>query len=358
MVNIRDVAARAAVAPMTVSRVLNNPDAVSVDTRKRVEEAIADLHYVPNMVGQGLRKRRTMVLGLVVSDITNPFAVQQIQGVTKAARAAGYTVIFAHTEHSADEELHQLRSLIERRVDGVLLSPVYNTPDSVEFVQRQRRPIAVLGYDMAGLDVDVVRCDTDAAARSLTEFLIDLGHRSIAMLSGSENIVTAVERARGYTRAMTEAGLGVRITYGRFTPESGYEMAMSALRAPERPTALVTASNFIALGAAEAASALGLRVPEDLSITTFDNARTDLVHDPFFTGIVQPVAEMASAGTDMVIERASGQVAGPGRDRIFPTTFEVHRSTAPPSREPASSRAPSSAATRRGHHNEVKGSQQ
>ncbi|GAA3634841.1 substrate-binding domain-containing protein [Microbacterium awajiense] len=330
MANIRDVARHASVAPMTVSRVLNQPDAVSVETRMRVEAAIQELKYVPNMVGQGLRKRRTMALGLLVSDITNPFAIQQIQGVTRAARESDYTVIFGHTESSPAEEMRQLRSLIERRVDGVLLSPVYGTPEAIDFVREQSLPIVVLDYAMPDMDVDVVRCDTRAASRELTRYVLERGHERIAMLSGDEAIITARDRATGFQEAMAEAGLPAPVSFGHYTSESGFEMAMGMLDSPRRPTALVTASNFIAMGAAEAAQELGLAVPDDLSIVTFDNARTDMVHDPFFTGVVQPVTEMSSAATVMLLDRILGRYDGPGRDEIFPTSFEAHRSTAPP----------------------------
>ncbi|WP_396667456.1 LacI family DNA-binding transcriptional regulator [Microbacterium sp. R86528] len=329
MTTIRDVANHASVAPMTVSRVLNQPDSVSPETRERVEESIAALKYVPNMLGQGLRKKRTMALGLIVSDITNPFAIQQIRGVTRAARDNGYTVIFGHTESDPEEELKQLRALIERRVDGIILSPVYNTPESVNFVQGQKLPVTVLDYPMPENDVDVVRCDTHLAARELTDYVLDLGHRRVAMLSGDLAIVTARERAEGFEEAMAARGYSAPVEYGHFTPESGYEMALGVLQSESRPTALVTASNFIALGAAEAARELGLSIPEDLSIVTFDNARTDTVLDPFFTGVVQPIAEMATVATHFLLDRILQRYGGTGRDEILPTIFEVHRSTAP-----------------------------
>ncbi|WP_341978096.1 LacI family transcriptional regulator [Microbacterium sp. LTA6] len=330
MSTIRDVAERAAVAPMTVSRVLNNPDSVSPETRGRVEAAITELRYIPNRVGLGLRRKRTKAIGLIVSDITNPFTIQQITGVGTAARENGYTVIFAQTESDPAEELRQLRSMIERRVDGVILSPVFNTPESVDFAQHARSEIVVLGYPMPDNDVDVVRCDTRTAAKAATEHLLDLGHRRIAMLSGAETIVTARERADGYRDAMRDAGVAPVVQFGAFTAGSGHEMASVVLRASEPPTALVTAGNVIALGAAQAARALGLSIPGDLSVTTFDNARTDVVLDPFFSGVIQPISEMAASATALLLQRIEGEYDGPGRDVLFPTTWDVHSSTGPP----------------------------
>ncbi|MCY7287271.1 MAG: LacI family transcriptional regulator [Cryobacterium sp.] len=330
MTTIRDVARRARVAPMTVSRVLNNPDSVSAATRTRVRTAIDELSYIPNMIGQALRHKLTGAIGLVVSDITNPFAIQQITGVSGAARERGFSVIFAQTESDPDEEMRQLRSMIERRVDGIILSPVFNTPDSVDFVSSARGTVVVLGYPMPHNDVDVVRCDTRAAAHHATEHLLRLGHRRISMLSGAAGIVTARERAEGYENAMRAAGLEPDVRYGAFTITSGLEMATAALVADARPTALVTASNFIALGAAQAAQRAGLSIPNDLSVTTFDNSSTDVVLDPFFTGVIQPVADMAAAATTLLIDRIQQRLVGPGREVVMPTTFEVHGSTAPP----------------------------
>lgn len=256
---------------MTVSRVLNDPDSVSGATRDRVQAAIDELSYIPNMVGQALRKKSTGAIGLVVSDITNFFAIDQITGVSEAARNAGLSVVFAHTESDAAEELRQIRSLIERRVDGIILSPVFNGPESVDFVQKAQRHIVVIGYPMPQNDVDVVRSDSLLAAARATEHLVALGHRHIAMLSGSAEIVTARERAEGYEAAMRAAGLEPIVRFGAFTPASGLEMATELLSADVAPSAFVTASNFIALGAAHAARSAGLSIPDDISITTFDS---------------------------------------------------------------------------------------
>lgn len=316
---------------MTVSRVLNSPDSVSPKTRARVQAVIAELNYVPNMIGQTLRTNRTMVIALVVAEISNPFAIQQIRSVGDAARRDGYTVLFAHTEASAENELTQLRALVQRRVDGIVLAPVTNRPDSVDFVQGQGLPISVIGYPMPENDVDVVRCDTGTASRQLTEYLIALGHERLAMLSGPRDIVTAQERTDGFVAALRGAGISaVALHNAPYTVEGGYRMGLSVLGSHDRPTAIVTANNFIAIGAAKAARELGMRVPEDVSIVTFDNARSDSVLDPFFTGIIQPAAEMAELATGMLLDRLAGDYDGAGREVILPTRFEVHDSTAPP----------------------------
>jgi DNA-binding LacI/PurR family transcriptional regulator len=178
-------------------------------------------------------------------------------------------------------------------------------------------------------DADTVRCDSISAARSLTEQMLGLGHARVAMLSGPEAIVTARERAFGYSEAMLAAGLTPDVHFGNFSPESGYRMATDLLAQENRPTAFITANNFIALGAARAAADLGVPVPEALSISTFDSLSTDIVLEPFFTGVVQPVERLGSLATSMLLERVLGVYSGPGRAVILPTSIEVHLSTGP-----------------------------
>jgi len=330
MATIREVATRAAVAPITVSRVLNAPDTVAPATRTRVEAAIAELNYVPNILGQGLRHKHTQTIGLVISDIRNPFHVAMIEAVEDVAHDHDYAVVFVNAAASDVREREQLRTLIARRVDGILLVPVYNTPESVDYVQRHGIPIAVIGYPMPDNDVDVVRCDSVRAAKELTDYLIALGHRRLAMLSGPERIVTAVERATGYEQALGSAGLELAenpVVFGQFDPVVSRQLARGVLDVSDPPTAIVTASNFIALGVAHAAADIGVRVPEDLSIATFDAPLTDFVLDPFFTGIVQPASDMARIAAEHLFDFVDGR--GEPRDTILPTTFEVHASTGP-----------------------------
>ena len=333
MANIKEVARAAGVSPITVSRVLNEPETVSLATRSKVEAAITSLNYVPNIVGQALRHKKTNTIALVISDIRNPFYVPMIRAVEAVASAHGYDVLLANTEASAETEMRQLRALVGRRVDGVVLAPVYNTPDSVSFLQSHNVPATVVDYQMPQNDVNVVRCDTRTATTMLTQHLIDLGHCRLAMITGPQGIVTAQDRAEGYRDALRRAGLSIQdnpVHFGEFDPRSGHHLATKVLSADGRPTALVTASNFIAIGATHAARELGLRVPEDLSIVTFDAPRSELVLDPFFTSVVQPAFEIAEVATNLLFEELSGQGVRIHREVILPTTLEVNSSTSAP----------------------------
>ncbi|HXF63731.1 MAG TPA: LacI family DNA-binding transcriptional regulator, partial [Caldilineaceae bacterium] len=177
---IRDVAERAGVAPITVSRVLNNSGYVSAEVRARVQEAAAALHYVPNLLAHSFRSDRTHTLALVVTDITNPFWTTVARGVEDVASQQGFHVIFCNTDESEAKQARYLSLLVRRRVDGVLLVPASSNGDAVRALQAQRVKVVVLDRRIDGGGVDVVRGASTDGARRLTEHLIQLGHRRIA----------------------------------------------------------------------------------------------------------------------------------------------------------------------------------
>ena len=332
MANIRDVAKRAGVTRTTVSRVINNSGYVKDETRQRVEAAIAELNYVPNLLGQSLRNKQTNTIGLLIADISNPFWIPVIRGVESVASENGYNVILCDTDTSETKEMAHLENLLKKQVDGIVIAPIRNTPGPVAFTQKQNVPIVVVGYPMPNVDVDIVRCDTEEAAYDIVRVLLDLGHRRIAALTGPENIVTATDRVAGYKRALREAGIAIEdelIQYGHFLPEKGYEMAQKMLNLNPLPTAVVTGNNFIAIGATKALYEAGVRIPEDMSVVTFDGPPPDLVIDPFFTMVSQPGFEMGTQAANLILHRLAGEADTPCQEKILPTQIITYSSTAP-----------------------------
>jgi len=331
MANISDVARRAGVTPMTVSRVINNSDYVKDETRQRVEAAIAELNYIPNLLGQSLRNKQTNTIGLLIADISNPFWIPVIRGAERVASENGYNVILCDTDTSETKEQAQLENLLRKQVDGILIAPIRNVPGPVEFTQKQHVPIVVIGYPMPGVDVDIVRCDTEEAGYNIVRLLLALGHRRIAALTGPENIVTAVDRVAGYKRALSEAGIPIEdelIQYGHFLPEKGFEMAQRMLKLDPLPSAVVTGNNFIAIGATKALYEAGIRIPEDMSVVTFDGPPPDLVIDPFFTMVSQPGYELGTQAAELLLQRITGQKDLPRREIILPHQIITYSSTA------------------------------
>ncbi len=270
MATIHDVAKRAGVAPITVSRVINNSGYFSQDTRARVEAAIAELEYMPNRLASSLRSKRTNTLALVITDITNPFFTTLARGVEDTASDAGYTVVFCNTDESDVKEQKYLQVLLQQQVDGILLVPARSTAASLDVIRKQATPVVILDRRMPpDTKVDVVRCENEDGAYRLVRLLSELGHERIAILSGPMGVSTAEDRLAGYQRALAEAGQppdSGLIIYGEFNQTSGYDMIQRLLAVEPRPTAIFAANNMIGIGALNAIRDVGLRVPDDMAM--------------------------------------------------------------------------------------------
>lgn len=329
---IRDVAKLAGVAPITVSRVVNNSGYVGQETRERVEAAIAQLGYVPNTLARGLRSRSTNILALILSDITNPFWTTVGRGVEDAASEAGFSVILCNTDESEAKQDKYLRVVLQQQVDGVLLVPVSSSAEPILFVQEQNTPVVILDRRVDCDNVDVVRCDSEDGAYQLTRLLLSQGHHHIATLSGPDYVSTAEDRVAGYRRALREAGLGADreiIIQGEFTQESGYDITRQALVMSPRPTALFTVNNFIALGALRALHDAGLHIPGDISIVSFDDQPPEFYPKPFLTVAAQPTYEIGQRATEMLLSRLTEYEPRAYQEVVLPVELIARGSSRP-----------------------------
>lgn len=332
MPTIRDVAERAGVATMTVSRVINNSGYVSDATRVKVEAAIADLGYVPNMLGPSLRFNQTKTLALVLTDITNPFWTTVARGVEDAAQEQKYSVILCNTDENLQKQDQYLTMLLKRRIDGILFVPADNRAESVQLIQKQNIEVVVLDRSVPNVDVDIVRGDSFTGAYQLAKHLVELGHRDIAVLSGPQNIFTSTERVAGFRQAMTEAGLEhnhENVYWGSFRQNPG-DMAERALQSSPRPTAYLAVNNFIANGALQTFSQAGLRVPEDVSLVSFDDIPAIINPTPFLTVSVQPAYDMGYQATQLLLSRLRNEGPEARQEIVLSTEIFIRQSTAPP----------------------------
>lgn len=333
MPTIHDVAKRAGVAPITVSRVINNSGYFSDETRERVLKAVAELGYVPNLVARSLRSKRTNTLALILTDITNPFFTTLARGVEDAASDAGFTVIFCNTDESEAEEARYLQVLLQKQVDGFLLVPAQSKAGAVETIRQHGEPVVVLDRRIPTNNVDIVRCDSEGGAYELTRLLVSLGHRQIAALSGPHGVSTAEDRVAGYRRALQETEIPVdekMIFFGEFSQQGGYESTHQALSLYPRPTALFAANNFIAIGAMKALQDADLKVPKDISLVGFDDLPPAMISSPFFTVVSQPAYEMGRQATHLLLERLSGKSTENYKEIVFPAQMIVRRSSGDP----------------------------
>ena len=331
MATIHDVAQRAGVAPVTVSRVINNSGYVSAKTRQRVEDAIAELNYIPNKLGPSLRLKRTYTIALIATDITNPFWTTVARGAEDAAHEAGYHLVLCNSDESPEKQDEYLKLLLSRQMDGFLLAPAESDAAAIGMIQQQGVDVVVVDRHVPVDDVDVVRADSKKGAYLLTQHLLSLGHRDIAIITGRQEVSTAVDRVEGYRQAMDQAGISPNrqyILWGEFTQDAGYNLTKEALRLRPDLTSLVATNNFIAIGALRALDEIGLEVPQDISIVAFDDLPPAITIRPFFTIVSQPAYDIGYQAAKLLLQRLSNEEE-PYREVILPVELIARASSGP-----------------------------
>jgi LacI family transcriptional regulator len=329
MPNLLDIAKHAGVAPITVSRVINNSGYVSQSTRERVEASVKELGYVPNTIARGLRSKRTHTLALVVTDITNPYFTSMARGVEDVAGASNYTVIYCNTDESEAKEEKYANMLAQRQVDGVLLVPSRGNVKTIKFLKSNEIDVVVLDRRVSGEDADIVYSDSKNGASRLTKLLIGLGHKRIAIIAGSRGVSTSEDRVIGYQQALVEAGLGSNelVYYGAFNEQSGYQLANQAMMQTPKPTAIFGGNNFVAMGAIRAMHDLNLNVPGDVSVVGFDDLPEFMFTKPFLTVARQPAYEMGRLAAELLLKRITGEMLGEHREFVLPVEIVVRESS-------------------------------
>jgi len=330
LTTISDVAKRAGVSPVTVSRVINNAGNVKAETRIRVEQAIGELGYVPSGVAKSLRSKRTQTLALIVPDIQNAFWTTVARGVEDAAQSRGYSIFLCNTDESAIKQRHYLEVVVSQRVDGVIIAPCDNNAENLSLLRRRKVPTVVMDRHIDDWDVDTVMGDSVSASRALVKHLISLGHERIAMISGPLTTSTSTDRIIGYRIALAEAGLPFDpslIRTGEYRSISGERLTHQLLEVDDRPTAIFAANNVIALGAIDALDAHGLIVPQDMALVCFDDFPNTSRLFPFLTVAVQPAYDLGANAAQLLLSRlGDDQPLLPPRHVVLPTRLIIRHS--------------------------------
>jgi len=331
MPTIHDVAKKAGVAPITVSRVINNSGYVSDKLRQKVNDAIDELGYMPNVLARSLKSKRTNTLALVLTDITNPYFNILARGVEDAASDAGFTVIICNTDESQDQEDKYIHLLLQKQVDGILLVPADVASESINLIRKQNTSVVVVDRRIDHVQVDTVRGDSEGGAYTLTNYLINLGHQRITLLSGPPKVSTSVDRVRGYQRAMRENGLDAFMDfyYGAYTQESGKAITLNLFAKKSPPTAIFGGNNLISIGALAALWEMKINVPDEVAVASFDDIPESLTFNPFLTVIAQPPYEIGEQATELLISRIKCGTERPEevQEVIFPVELIVRESS-------------------------------
>ncbi|MCM2575929.1 LacI family DNA-binding transcriptional regulator [Streptomyces meridianus] len=312
MVGIKDVASLAGVSVATVSRVLNQHPAVRAETRARVLTAVDRLAYRPNAVARSLRTHQTRTLGLVISDVLNPFFTELARSVEDEARALGYSVIIGNADEQPELQDHHVRTLLDRRIDGLLVSPTDGGSPLMLGAARTGTPMVFVDRWIPGVDVPVVRADGRDAIRDLVAHLHALGHRRLAIINGPAATTTGSERVEAFRDALHAYGLSLPAEYvgqGDFQADSGRKATGRFLDLPRPPDVVFAADNLMALGAMDEMYARGLRVPEDVALAAFDDIPWFVHTDPPITAIAQPTGELGRTAVRALIDVVEGRTA-------------------------------------------------
>ncbi|MEU1278136.1 LacI family DNA-binding transcriptional regulator [Streptomyces sp. NPDC005805] len=330
MAGIKDVAAQAGVSVATVSRVLNGHPSVSPDARARVLAAVEKLGYRPNAVARSLRTDQTRTLGLVISDVMNPYFTELARFVEEEARALGYSVIIGNADERPDLQDAHVRTLLDRRIDGLLVSPADGPSPVTLDAARGATPVVFVDRWVPGVDVPVVRADGTDAIRDLVAHLHALGRRRVAIIAGPAATTTGRERVDAFHAALRAHGIPLPAEYigqGDFQADSGRRATERFLDLPEPPETVFATDNLMALGALDAIRARGLRVPDDIGLAAFDDIPWFLHTDPPVTAVAQPVAELARAAVRAVVDLIEGR---PPQSVTLPARLVVRRSCGEP----------------------------
>src|SRR5712691_4153736 len=342
---LKELAARAKVHPSTVSRVANQDPGLRIapETRARIEALLRETEYRPNHVARGLKLRQTLVLAVVIPDITNPFFGGLFRGIEDGAGPRGYQVLLCNTDGSPDRQRAHLQTLAARRVDGVILASSFLKDPAVRWLRHQHIPYALVNrFSDEGLD-PFVGSDDLMGARLATAHLIEIGHVRIGHLAGQSTVSTGVLRRRGFLAALAGASLAapaeLQVESG-FVEEGGVRAMERLLALIEPPTAVFAVTDMVAAGAYSLVRSRGLRIPEDVAIVGYNDIPLAARLTPGLTTVHVPIDEFGSAAARLLLEQIETGRMAPRRV-LYAPQLVVRGSTvasAPASSAPVASR--------------------
>jgi len=304
-----DVAREAGVSPSTVSRILNGTARVSDDKRQAVLAAIAKTNFAPNQMAQGLKKGRSMTIGIVVQDISSPFFDETLRGVDDGLKGTGYASVIVSGHWNAEEEADRIRLLLARKVDGIILLSGRMSDETVLSFSRQK-PIVSTGRALKTGSALGFKLDNEYGAYLAVHHLIELGHRNIAFISGPSNNSDAGDRLKGYKRALKEADIPLNqalIVEGNYHEASGMLAMNHLFDTHQQFSAVFAANDLTAYGARLALYRKGVRVPDDISLVGFDDLPGSSYTTPPLTTIRQPLYDIGLIATNSLLRIINGE---------------------------------------------------
>lgn len=330
-VTIRQVAELAGVSVATVSRALSGSNLVSSELVERVNNAARELNYKPNLIARSFRTQQTRMIGLVISDIENPFFPSVVRGVESVIRNSNYSLLLMNSDEDEKLEWENLRSLRAEGVAGLILAPTARDSKKYEELLESGVKLVMIDRIPGNLKIDRVTVNNFEGVRTAVDHLYTQGHKKIGFISGLSRISTAYERQLGYEQGMQFHGLPVEpgwVQQGNFRREGGYHAMMNLLQLDNRPTAVIAANNLMTLGALQAIYEAGIQVPSEMAVVGFDDMPWASSLNPPLTAIAQPGQEMGRIAAQLLLERIADHNR-PYRHTMLETQLIVRASSGP-----------------------------
>jgi len=335
MVRLKDIAVRAGVSVMTVSKALRDEPDVSEATKGRIKSLAQQMGYVPDSSAQGLRTRTTKLFGLLISSTTDPNVARMTLSIEERAHDLGYDLLLMHTLNTVEREEYCIRRMLARRVDGIFIAPVYRIEPEArvykELVAQQARVVLLGPSAPFCSQFPSVQVDDLLASFAATQHLVKLGHKRIAFLAGPTAAPWAQARFEGYRRALREAGMDVDdslVFQAGSTTEDGVKAASQMLDESCKATAVQGVNDLVTIGFADTMLNRGIRIPQDISVVGFGNSITSEYFRVPMTTVRQPKFRLGLAAVEMMLQLLRGQRAETKR---LPAELIVRASTAAPS---------------------------
>lgn len=327
-----DVAKAAGVSTATVSRCLNAPDRVVEKTRKRVMEAVEKLGYAPNFAAQVMAAKRSFTIGAIIPTMDNAIFARGLQAFQNELREAGYTLLVSSSAYDPDIEKEQIRTLVSRGADGLLLIGQTRDDAIYEFLETRNMPTLAAWSHVEQARLPSVGFDNKSAMAKLTAYVIGLGHRNIAMMSGvTHGNDRASARVDGFWQAVDASGLdhsAIQVTEAPYGIDTGARAFEHLWASAKQPTAIICGNDVLAAGALRAAQSAGVSVPEDVSITGFDDIELATIVTPSLTTVHVPHLDMGCKAAEELIAMVEG--TSDGTSTKLDTRIEIRASLAPP----------------------------
>ena len=271
---IKDVAKMANVSIKTVSRVINNSPEVAEDTKNKVLNIIKKLNYRPSELARSLATKRSKVLGVIISDITNPFYAELVRGIDDFASSKGYHIIISNTDGIRKKEIECLDTLLKRRVDGIIFTYARLKSEEILDLFSNGFPIILVNRTISGLNSNYIIANDRLGAKLATKHLVELGHVRIGLVSGKKDQTGGMWRTEGYLEILKTYNIKIDnnlIKEGNWTQDSGFKLTKELINLKERPTAIFYENDLMAFGGLNYIHSIGLKVPNDISVVGFDD---------------------------------------------------------------------------------------